>query len=77
MEKSFILGIFRAIVTKIRQSFCDHTYAFVKVNILIGRLCSVQVCTKCRKMVITSHCNEFDRDRLLTDMVFGKLKGQK
>jgi hypothetical protein len=72
MENSLILAVFKKVVLKIRQSFCDHAYAFIKSDILVGKRCALHVCAKCRKIKIETYDTSHDRERLFTDMIFGR-----
>jgi hypothetical protein len=74
MKSSLISVVFKRVVLKIRQSFCEHAYAFIRSDLLVGRRCSLHVCSKCRKLRIEMYDNSYDRDRLFTDMIFGKIR---
>lgn len=67
MRESF----FKTLVIKIQMAFCGHSFAFVKSDVIGGRRVAVHVCMKCRKMHYLAYGNEYDRERLLTDMIFG------
>jgi len=62
--------VFKQFLIKMQQAFCGHRWAYVRADVIGGKRVAVNVCVTCRKVNYIAYKNEYDRDRLLTDMVF-------
>lgn len=62
--------MFKTLIKNWHQAICTHSFAFVKSDIIGGRRVAIHICVRCRKNYYVAYSNEYDRDRLFTDMVF-------
>lgn len=67
----------KKLLISFQKSACNHTFAYIKADIIGGRRVAKHICTKCRKFKFVEYEHEYERDRLFTDMIFFSAGRQK